>query len=58
MQYMIVYKGRLLKNLHWQIKNQRTLVSIDSESYQTLFPSFCSPPSEVAVISVLFYSKH
>ena len=30
----------------------QTLVAIDSESCQTFFPSFCTPPSEVAV---LFY---
>ena len=32
----------------------QTLVAIDSESYQTLFPSIWAPPSEVAV---LFYSN-
>ena len=33
----------------WQIWLQ-TLVAIDSESCQTLFPSFCALPSEVAVL--------
>ena len=28
----------------------QTLVAIDSESRVTLFPSFCAPPSEVAVL--------
>ena len=28
----------------------QTLVAIDSESCQTSFPSFCAPPSEVAVL--------
>ena len=28
----------------------RTLVAIDSESCQRSFPSFCAPPSEVAVL--------
>ena len=28
----------------------QTLVAIDSESCQTLFPSFCALPSEVAVL--------
>ena len=28
----------------------QTLVVIDSESYQTSFPSICAPPSEVAVL--------
>ena len=28
----------------------QTLVAIDSESRLTLFPSFCAPPSEVAVL--------
>ena len=36
--------------LHLQPIWLQTLVAIYSESYQTLFPSFCAPPSEVAVM--------
>ena len=36
------------------ILSLQTLVAIDSESCQTLFPMFCAQPSEVAV---LFYSN-
>ena len=32
---------------HWRLQ---TLVVIDSESRLTSFPSFCAPPSEVAVL--------
>ena len=35
----------------------QTLVAINLESCQTSFPSFCALPSEVAVLSVLFYSN-
>ena len=34
-----------------------TLVAIDSESCQTLFPSFCAQPSEVAVLMDLNLSR-
>ena len=33
------------------------MLAIDSESRLTLFPRFCAQPSEVAVLSVLFYSN-
>ena len=74
-QWMIVYKGRLLKksstrksklvlsmlvttwlsNIAFHLLQiwLQTLVEIDSESCQTLFPSVCAPPSEV---NVLLYS--
>ena len=39
---------------HWLPIWLQTLVAIDSESCLTLFPRFCAPPSEVAV---LFYSN-
>ena len=33
----------------------QTLVALESESCQTQFPSFCAPPFEVAVLSVLVH---
>ena len=36
--------------LHLRRFRLQTLVAIDLESRQTLFPSFCGPPSEVAVL--------
>ena len=36
----------------------QTLVAIDSESCQTLFPSFCAPPSEVAVLCYQDLGRH
>ena len=35
----------------------QTLVAIDSESYQTSFPSFCAPPCEVALLFNLNLSR-
>ena len=35
----------------------QTLVAINSESCQTSFPSFCAPPSEVAVLFYLNLSR-
>ena len=35
----------------------KTLVAIDSESHLTSFPSFCAPPSEVAVLFYLNLSR-
>ena len=35
----------------------QTLVAIDSESRLTSFPSFCAPPSEVAVLFILNLSR-
>ena len=42
----------LLSNIafHLQPIWLQTLVAIDSESRLTLFPSFCTPPSEVAAL--------
>ena len=67
---MIVYKGRLLKQS--SIKNRSSscqafhmrpiwshfFVAIDSESYLTLFPSLCAPPSEVAALFKSNLSRH
>ena len=66
---MIVHRGRLLINApkifkskikacpvydrHYLAFKHQILVAINSESCQTLIPSFCSPPSA----SVLFYSN-
>ena len=36
----------------------QTLDTMDSESYQTLFPSFCSMPSEVAMLFHSNLSRH
>ena len=48
-----------LSNIAFHLRSiwLQTLVAIDSESRQTSFPSFCAPPSEVAVLFNLNLSR-
>ena len=43
---------------HLRLIWMQTLVAIDSESRLTSFPSFCAPPSEVAVLFDSNLSRH